>query len=349
MQPQKAAGAPEPDRSLIQALTQLEPHYWASGLVIRGMAQAGIADSLADGPRTAAAIAEACSLHAATAARFLRACETVGMIERIGDGYCLTQAGQLLRSDIPSLRGFVISVNDPGMTRPWERLAEALTTGKSPARDTLAGRDFWEHLEATPAEAAAYAECMVPTSRLAGETVVAALPTHRFSRVVDVGGSPGSLIGKVLAAAPDARGVVLDLPWALPYCTRELDEHGVADRVELVAGDFFDDVPAGGDLYVLKNILVDWEDADALRILGNCRKAAAPGARLLVIDWALTDYPSFTHVNDIDALLVTGGRIRTEAEQLDLLSEAGFQEPHRLVVPGQEGSPMVLLQAAVPE
>ena len=148
----------------------------------------------------------------------------------------------------------------------------------------------------------------------------------RFCRIVDVGGSQGVLLAGLLAAAPSATGVLFDLPDVVDGAREALAASGQADRVELVGGDFFDEVPAGGDLYVLKSILHDWDDERVLEILRNVHRASAPGATLAVIEGVLPSQPAPSHVHlaNLMMLVAHGGRERTLEDYADLLGQAGF-------------------------
>lgn len=182
-------------------------------------------------------------------------------------------AGELLRSDVPSLRGFSIAVNAPGMTRPWERIAEVVRTGE-PATRAVWGMDHWEYYAANPDEARSYAETSATLSLEAADALVASYDFTGAETVVDIGGSPGTVLSRLLREVPAARGVLLDLDWAVPYAHETLTLDGVADRAEVVAGDFLREVPDGGSHYLLKNVLCDLDDDGAARLLSGVFEAA---------------------------------------------------------------------------
>ncbi|MFE3140620.1 methyltransferase [Streptomyces scopuliridis] len=340
----KSADGPRPDFSPLRALRRLNPHHWSAGLVVRGMAELGIADLLAAGPRTAAEIAAAAGAHPPSLLRFLRVCELHELIAAAGDGrWALTGAGELLRSDVPSLRGFSIAVNAPGMTRPWERVAEVVRTGR-PATRAAWGMDHWEYYAAHPEEAASYSQTCASLSVEAAEALVASYDVTGARRIVDVGGSPGTVLARLLAAAPGAHGVVFDLEWAVPFARETLDAHGLSGRSEVLAGDFLREVPAGGDLYVLKNVLCDLTDERAAALLARCAEAVPPGGRLLLLDWEYTDHSTHVHANDVEFMVLTGGRVRRFGEYRGLLTAAGFRDCRRLPFVGQEQAPIVLIE-----
>ncbi|WP_405997530.1 methyltransferase [Streptomyces sp. NBC_00829] len=334
--------------SPLGALRRLNPFHWSAGLVIRGMAELGIADHLAGEPRTASELAAAIGAHEPSLTRFLRVCELHELIAPLApDRWRLTVAGELLRSDVPSLRGFSIAVNAPGMTRPWERIAEVVRTGE-PATRAVWGMDHWEYYAANPDEARSYAETSATLSLEAADALVASYDFTGAETVVDIGGSPGTVLSRLLREVPAARGVLLDLDWAVPYAHETLTLDGVADRAEVVAGDFLREVPDGGSHYLLKNVLCDLDDDGAARLLSGVFEAAPPGSRLLLLDWEYTEHSSHVHANDVEFMVLTGGRARTPGEYEDLLAKAGFGPARRLPLAGHERAPIVLLESVRP-
>ncbi|MFI6060884.1 methyltransferase [Streptomyces sp. NPDC051286] len=342
--------------SPLTALQELRPFQWSAGLVARGMAELRIADALGDGRRTTDEIAQAIRAHRPSLERFLRVCELHRLVAPAAEAgepgagsgaarrWELTPAGHLLRSDVPSLRGFSIAVNAPGMTRPWELVADVVRTG-CPATRTVWGMDHWEYYAAHPDEARSYAETCASLSVEAAEALVASLSLAGEREIVDVGGSPGTVLARVLREVPGARGVLLDLPWAVGHARETFEKAGLAGRVELVAGDFRHEVPAGGSLYLLKNVLCDLDDEAAAQLLTNCAKAAEPGSRLVLLDWEYTEHSSHVHANDVEFMVLTGGRARTEEEYRRLLAAAGFDDCRRLPLAGHERAPIALIES----
>lgn len=349
MQPDSPAGTAAADAprhfSALRSLAQLNPYQWSAGLFLRGVAELKIADELAAGPRTADEVAGAIGADRTSLARFLRASVAHGVTTRDEQGrYALTDLGQLLRSDVPSLRGFVISVNGPGMVRPWERLAEVVRTGRPAARDTW-GVELHEYYAQHPDEALAYAESCDALTVEAAEVLARAYDFSRFDRIVDIGGSRGVLLARALQAAPQAGGVLFELPFVIELARAVLAGQ---ERIELVGGDFLTEVPTGGDLYLLKNIVSDLDDKDAARLLGNCSAASAPGGRLLLIDWVTGPALSPVDAMDIDFMVLTGGQARTVDEYTGLLTGAGYQQVSRVALPGFETAPVTVIEATRP-
>ncbi|WP_327085938.1 acetylserotonin O-methyltransferase [Nonomuraea sp. NBC_01738] len=348
MSPDAKGMAVPPQLALIHKLGSLQPHTWSTGLILRGAALLGLADHLADGPRTGAELAEATGTHPPSLARFLRACAMVGVVERVGsDSYALAETGRLLVSDGPSLRAFVIAVNGPGLMRPWEQVDQALRTGRSVAVDTL-GTDLWSYYARHPAEAFQFLESTIPVSRLTALLLTSLIDLSGVGTVVDVGGCPGVMLADLLDSLPAARGVLLDLPAMIPHAEKIIGSHPAADRITFTGGDFLASVPEGGDLYLLKHILGDCDEDAARTVVGHCFAAGAPGSRLLLVDWVTSDEPSFAQVTDIDAMVCCGGRIRTGPELIEMLAEAGYRQVRRLAVPGQENDPLAIIEAVRP-
>jgi hypothetical protein len=203
---------------------------------------------------------------------------------------------------------------------------EAIATGDRAGAGEFGGT-LWEHFERHPEEATRFAAAMGSLSARLTESVLAAVDPARFRRIVDVGGSQGVLLLGLLEAVPEATGVLFDLPDTIERARDQISRSAVAQRVQLVGGDFLEEVPARGDLYVVKNVLLDWDDEQALRILLNCHAAAAPGATLWVIAALLPEPPETSWVNllDINVLALFGGRERTPSEYQALLDRAGFE------------------------
>ncbi len=179
-----------------------------------------------------------------------------------------------------------------------------------------------EHFAENPAEAALFNEAMVDKASVVVPAVIQAYDFSPFATIVDVGGGRGHLLSAILERVPQASGVLFELPHVIADAV-----HAAPDRLQLVAGDFFADPLPAADAYVLMEVLHDWGDEDAARILAAVRRAAAPGSRLLVVEVLVPDTPGPDHskVLDIIMLAVTGGRERTREEYEQLLANAGFK------------------------
>ncbi len=290
------------------------------------VAELGIADRLAAGPRTAQELARLTAVEADPLYRVLRLLAARGFFhEDAGGAFGLTPAGAHLCADHPeSLRDRLSLAWQDLMWDAYRALPEALRTGAT-AFDLAHGRPLFEHLAQDPALAAAFGRAMARVSAREEQLIARDHAFGRYARVVDVGGGRGGLLDAVLAAHPQVRGVLFDRPEVLAEpANLPVARHGA--RCELVAGDFFEQVPAGGDLYVLKRILHDWDDESAERLLGVIRRCAPAGARLLVLEAVIRpgNEPDPAKDQDVNLMALTPGRERTESEYARLLAAAGF-------------------------
>jgi len=317
---------------------------------IGAFARLGIADALAEEPATPAELAARLGADQRSLARLLEATVEVGLFEAQGDGrYALTPLGQLLRSDVAgSLHRLAVVSTDEWRWRAYGHLAHTLRTGE-PGFVPAHGCRFWEFLAGHPAEAASFNETMSRISAARDAGLAGAYEFGDLQRLVDVGGGHGALVCAVLTWHPHLQGVVFDLPGVVSGAEERLLEAGLADRCEVIAGDFLEAVPPGGDAYLLSWILHDWDDETALRILRNCRAAMDDDARLLLVELIVpaaddqTSAPGVARLvkqTDLEMLAVVGGRERTAAEYRELLAQAGFSLARILPLDGMPWSVM---------
>jgi hypothetical protein len=293
----------------------------------------GLADAIGDGERPPAAVAEAVDADPVAVARLMRALATVGVLAQADGGrFALTPTGRLLRADDPdSVRHSVLLTLGPVAWRSWGALVDCVRTGDT-ATKLLDGHDDPFAPFASPEASDGFNRAMAEGTRRIAEAVVAAYDFAATDQIVDVGGGYGALLPPVLAVHPGATGIVFDLARCAAGAAETFARARIANRCEFVAGDFFaDPVPPGGDTYVLKSVLHDWDDDRALTILGNCRAAVGGLGRLLVVETVVPDRvgTSPEHrllaANDLTMLVATGGRERTESEYRMLLGRAGFR------------------------
>jgi SAM-dependent methyltransferase len=187
--------------------------------------------------------------------------------------------------------------------------------------------DVWQYATQNPEAVAIFNEAMTELTTQISTAVVAAYAFSRSSKIVDIGGGNGALILSILQANPQMSGVLFDLPHVIESAKKHLDAAGLTGRCAVVAGDFFASVPSGGDTYILKNIIHDWDDEHALKILQNCHRAMAENGKLLLVEGIIPpgNEPSFGKLVDLNMLVMAGGGERTEAEYRALLAAAGFQ------------------------
>lgn len=322
----KTAGAPPAFPPAAQ-LMQLTTGTMVSQAVAVA-ARLGVADALATGPRTCEEIAAAVNADAGALHRLLRAIADCGVVSDLENGrFALNPVGELLRSDVPgSLRAWATMTGMPFHRDAWTDLYTSVQTGE-PAFERVHGADLFGYLATHPEDAAIFDGAMTSMAMAIQSGVVRTYDFSRCAEVVDVGGGRGALLAAILSANPDLHGMLLDTPSVTEEARATLRRAGVEDRSRIVEGDFFSGVPAGGDLYILSNILHDWEDETARRILRNCRSAMAEGTGLLIVEHVLpeTAVPSVAKLVDLEMLAVTGGRQRTPGEFAALLAGTGFR------------------------
>lgn len=293
-------------------------------------AELQIADHLAAGPRGPDDLAQATGSHAPSLHRLLRALVSLDICSERDDGlFELSAMGEPLRSDAPnSLRSWALWYG-AYMSPLWDNLRHSVKSGES-ARKLITGSDDFSHLESDAGAAAIFNRAMAEFTTLIASEVVRVYDFAGMRRIVDVGGGYGALIAAVLRANPAAEGVLFDRPHAMRGARTLLAGEGLSARCELLAGDFFDQVPAAADIYLLKAIIHDWDDERGRLILRNCRRAMPPHGRILIVERILPArfQPSRLHHAiaraDLTMLVALGGRERTEAEFSTLLDSAGF-------------------------
>src|SRR5262245_4613581 len=315
-------------------------HYVSQALYVA--AELGIADLLADGPQTHETLATRTATHAPSLRRVLRLLATARVFAEGADGrFELTPVGSSLRSAPGSFRATARLFGGPMVWRAWGDLLETVRTGE-PAFTRVLGTDSFGYFAEHPQEGAVFDEAMSTFTAMISGAVAAAYDFSSMSAVVDIGGGVGTLLTGILRAYPNLRGAVFDLPRLAEGARRQIADAGLADRYEFVGGDFFEAVPAGFDACLLKHVIHDWDDAHAVRILATCRRAMGPEAKLLIVEGV---YPPRVDdsqasrgaaANDVNMLVCTGGRQRSEAEFRDLYAAAGFRLTR--VVPTMAGS-----------
>jgi orsellinic acid C2-O-methyltransferase len=293
-------------------------------------AELRIPDLLAGGCQSIDELASAARCHRESLQRLLRGLATLGLCIEADDGsFTLTPSGSLLRSDDPSS----VRANAIWWGRylwpVWEGLADSVRSGSS-ARELRTGQKGFEHVEDNPDAAAVFNRKMAELTRLAAGEIMRVYDFTSVRRLIDVGGGHGELLTHLLAAYPGMRSVLFDLRHAIGIAQERIADAGLSGRCECVAGSFFDEVPAGADVYLLKNILHNWNDEKCVRILGNCRRVMPGNARLVLAEWVKPPRAGVTAVDqaiartDLNMLVGVGGRERSQVEFDTLLQAAGF-------------------------
>ncbi|HWT22348.1 MAG TPA: methyltransferase [Solirubrobacteraceae bacterium] len=331
--------APAPGTDPRSRLLRLLDGFLVTQLVFVA-AELGVADVLAGGPRTGADVAEAVGADPAALTRVLRGLASEEVLAEDDAGrFSLTPLGEALREDRPGSWRGAARLRGGIYYRATGGLLAAVREGGS-AFERAFGASFFDHLAAEPATEAAFNAGMAARSAREASDVVAAYDFADAGTLVDVGGGSGMLLSAILRAAPGVSGVLLDRPAAIAAAAERFTADGLDGRARCEAGDFFAAVPAGADTYLLSRVLHDWGDEDASRILAVCRRAAGPGARLLVVEALLperaVDAPEVIRM-DLLMLVLVGGAERTAAQYRALLAGAGFAVTRVVPTPSPSG------------
>jgi hypothetical protein len=290
-----------------------------------------IADHLASAAMQMGELSQVTGAHEPSQRRLMRALVALGLcIEREDGFFALSEAGLPLRTSASDSLHCWLLWFGRHQWAVWGQLLHTVRTGES-ARKRLTGSSGFALFERDPQAASLFNMALAELTQLIAETVVRVYDFTGIKSVVDVGGGHGALLAEILKSNPDVFGVLVDRPHAIEGARKHLQQAGVANRSETVPGDFFASVPAGADLYVLKNIIHDWDDESALLILRNCRRAMRGYGKLLLVERVLPArlkaspaHRGFAHA-DLTMMLGPGGRERTEAEIQTLLHDCGLE------------------------
>jgi ubiquinone/menaquinone biosynthesis C-methylase UbiE len=327
-------------RRMLQLLQLAD--YWLPQ-ALRLVAELEIADHLSETePTSLASLAAVTDTDPDALMRFMRALASEGVFEELPGGrFRLSKRGALLRSDHPWSLASILRM-PAVLWDAWGDGAYSLRTGR-PAFNQRFGKGFFEYLAEHEDANRRLNRAMQDRIRPLAAGVLPMIRWGNDATVVDVGGGTGGFLSLILDVNPKLRGVLFEQPHVIAQASNVLMEAGVSDRCTLVEGDFFRDVPAGGDTYIFTNVLHNWGDEDATRILTNCRHAMKPGKRVLIIETVVPAdgrrHPA--KIFDLEMLVVWGGRERTESEYHSLLSRSGFSLRH--VTP--TFSPLSLVEA----
>jgi hypothetical protein len=292
------------------------------------VAELGVADLVADQPQLVEDLADATGTNPDALYRVLRTLASQGVFTEVTSRtFGLTPLADTLRTGVSgSLRDYARYCGFPERQRAFAELAYSVRTGR-PAFEHVHGIDWWSCLAANPRRAALFNDVMGYLARQLHAAAIEACDLSEVRRLVDVGGGHGHLVSTIVRRYPSMSAVVFDQPHVVAGAEVVLAAGGVADRVELIGGDFFDSVPAGGDTYVLSMILHDWNDEEAVTILSNVHRAMDPAGKILVIDTVIPagDTAHFGKLMDIVMLACFTGRERTETEFGVLFEAAGLR------------------------
>lgn len=291
-------------------------------------AKLGIADLLKDEPRTTAELADKTNTHERSLYRLLRSLASVGIFtETESKRFALTPAAELLLTDHPgSLRDTAIFMGEQWHWAVYGEMLYSVQTGKV-AWEKVHGLEVFPYFQQHPEEYEIFNRAMTSLSTNVLPLLIEAYDFTGVNTLVDIAGGHGTLLSGFLKNTPQLKGVLFDLPEVIKGAPELLEKEGVADRVQLESGDFFEKVPEGADAYMMKFIIHDWDDERSLKILRNIHRDSAPTARILLFEMVVPDgnEPHFSKIQDLEMLVSPGGVERTEAEYRDLLAQAGFE------------------------
>ncbi|HEY1337225.1 MAG TPA: methyltransferase [Bryobacteraceae bacterium] len=259
----------------------------------------------------------------------LRALASVGVFaETEGGRFTLTPLAQTLRSDVPeSVRAMARFMAIPACWQPWGHLTHSVRTGETGIKKAFGLDNAFDYISSHPEETEIFNQAMSDHSRQETPAVVEAYDFSRFPKIVDVAGGYGTLLSAILKKHPGVHGTIYEMPQVVDGALRAIQAAGLSDRCDVVSGDFFREVPAGADAYLMKHIIHDWDDERANTILRNCRKGLAAGGRVLLAEIVIppgNDF-SFGKLLDLEMMAIPGGKERTEAEYRDLFAAAGLR------------------------
>jgi hypothetical protein len=311
-----------------QRLMDLAIGHWAAELILQA-AEMSLADKFTgDAPRTAKDLAGEYGMRHRELYRYLRSLTGLGLLASVGeDSFRLTDLGAALKTGAPGAArsAYIALVGD--MVKPaWKEFDHGLLTGDT-GFEKAHGMGLFQYLQTNPGMAQFFSETMVGFHGREPPAVAEAYDFSGIGSLVDVGGASGNMLGHVLSRHPGVKGVLYDLPHVVADAPALLAAHGVADRVDIQSGSFFDSVPAGHDAYLLSHIIHDWDDSENATILKNVREAMKPDGKLLIVEMVLpeSDEPHMGKMLDMMMLLVPGGEERTRSEYAKLLEPNGFR------------------------
>jgi O-methyltransferase domain len=305
-------------------------HYVSRALALA--AKLGVCDLLQEGPRHYDDLARATATHGPALNRVMRLLASIGIFEERDSGnFALTSLGQLLRTDVPgSMRSMVLLFAGAGVQDAWKELEYCIRTGEPWFRRDSPDADAFTSIAANPEQAKVFDEAMATFAPITAAAIAASYDFSAFRKLIDIGGGDGSLLIGILKAYTSLAGIVFDLPHAAQKARTKISAAGLQARCDAIGGDFFNEVPTGADAYILKHVIHDWNDEWAVAILRNVHRAMPPQASLLIAEGVYPPRVDQSKIargaaaNDVNMLVCTGGRQRSEAEFRSLLSGAGF-------------------------
>jgi hypothetical protein len=316
----------EEPQDVDRILMQLLAGAWVTQSIATA-ARLGIPDALAAGPMTVDELAAKSGANRGATKRLMRMLTGIGVFAVQNGRYALNPVSDRLRDETPgSLKHMFIAETDTVHWRSWEKSADAVRTGL-PRPKPVFGVPAFEYYGQHKDEGEQFGRAMANISGFASKAVLDAYDFGGLKTIMDVGGGNGSMVRTILEKYPQAQGIVADLPYIADQANAAIRESGLSERCRFEPTDFFQSVPKGADGHLLKFILHDWNDDECASILRNCRAAIVPGGRLMVLEVVVPDAPGpdFSHVMDLNMLVMTGGMERTAAEYEALFARGGWR------------------------
>ena len=324
------------EASVHQQLDGMITGYWISQ-AIYAAAKFSIADHLKDGPKSVNELAEATSTNADALYRLLRALASKGIFaEGEPRQFSLTPLAEPLQSDVPGSKRALALMSGDEQFRAWAEIEYSIQTGKI-AFEKVYGKPIFDYLGDNPDKARIFDAAMVGIHGRESDAILDAYDFSEIGVVADIGGGNGSQITGILQRHTTMKGILFDMPHVIERAKNQIESAGLSNRCELVAGNFFDAVPTGADVYMMRHIVHDWDDEKSLTILRNCHQAMLSNGKLLIVESVIPpgNEPFGGKFLDLVMLLIPGGKERTEDEYRALLDKAGF-ELTRVVPTGGE-------------
>ena len=308
-------------------LGQRATAHWMSHILYVA-AKLSVADHLAKEAKRADELAAVTKTHAPSLSRFMRTLAHLGLVTEYETArFALTPLGEALKTGAEgAARSAVLTLASPWITGGWERLLESVQTGR-PGLEQALGMPIFDWLARHSEEASLFSETMVSFHGAEPAAVAAAYNFSGMATIVDVGGATGNLLAAILAKHSGCRGILYDLPHVVRDAPKLIQARGLADRITIESGSFFERVPQGGDAYLLSHLIHDWSEEQCLTIRGHCRRAMTPTSRIMIIEMVLPagNVPHPGKMLDMMMLVGPGGQERTEPEYRDLLKKAGLR------------------------
>lgn len=309
-----------------QQLDRMISGYWISQ-AIYAAASFGIADLLKDGPRGIDELSQASETNTDALYRLLRALASVGVFAELeGKKFQLTPMAEQLRSDIPGSQRALSLMMGGNQFKAFGEINYSIQTGQT-SFDKVFGQPIFDHLSENPEEAKIFDAAMMGIHGRESNSVIDAYDFSSIGTLADVGGGNGSQLSAILQAVPQLQGMLFDLPHVIERAKPRLESAGLLGRCQLVGGSFFEKIPSGADVYMMRHIIHDWDDEKSRTILKNIHAAMADDGKLLIVESVIPtgNEPFGGKLLDLVMLLIPGGKERTAEEYKTLLDEAGFR------------------------